>query len=102
MRQALASVSAILAVMTGACATPMDDGAAEGGNGEMAQCDATSAQALVGQVATESLGARILSLTGARNLRWVPPRTAVTMDFRPDRVTVSYDDDRVIERITCG
>jgi predicted GTPase len=30
------------------------------------------------------------------------PRTAVTMDFREDRVTVSYDDNYQIERVSCG
>ena len=66
------------------------------------ECDAAPAQGLVGTVASEEVGAELLALTGANTLRWVPPRTAVTMDFRPDRLTVSYDDDMVIERITCG
>jgi hypothetical protein len=43
-----------------------------------------------------------LTLTGAKVLRWVPPRTAVTMDFRADRLTVSYDDNMTIDRISCG
>jgi hypothetical protein len=34
-------------------------------------------------------------------LRWVPPRTAVTMDYRPDRLTVSYDDAMVITKVSC-
>ena len=29
------------------------------------------------------------------------PRTAVTMDFRPDRLTVSYDDAMVITQVSC-
>ena len=66
------------------------------------ECDAAPAQGLVGSVASEQVGSELLALTGARTLRWVPPRTAVTMDFRPDRLTVHYDDDMVIERITCG
>ncbi len=65
-------------------------------------CLATGVQGLVGQRATAELGATLLGRTGARTLRWVPPRTAVTMDFRADRLTVSYDDDMVIERISCG
>ena len=44
----------------------------------------------------------MLKATGARHLRWVPPRTAVTMDFRADRLTVSYDDNMVIERVSCS
>lgn len=66
------------------------------------ECDATTVQDLVGSRATEELGATLLQRTGARVLRWVPPNTAVTMDYRIDRLTVSYDDDMIIERISCG
>ena len=58
-------------------------------------------QVFVGQKATAETGARLLKATKARTLRWVPPRTAVTMDFRPDRLTVTYNDDLVIERVSC-
>lgn len=81
-----------------ACTTTVpaaDDSAPEG------PCRAEPAQRLVGSKATGETGAELLRLTGARTLRWVPPRTAVTMDFRPDRLTVSYDDDMIIERISC-
>jgi hypothetical protein len=66
------------------------------------ECDASGVQDHVGHRASAQAGATLLELTGARTLRWVPPRTAVTMDFRPDRLTVTYDDDMIIERITCG
>ncbi len=66
------------------------------------ECDASGVQDHVGHTASAEAGATLLRLTGATTLRWVPPRTAVTMDFRPDRLTVSYDDDMIIERITCG
>ncbi|MDQ4419613.1 I78 family peptidase inhibitor [Sphingobium sp. DEHP117] len=56
----------------------------------------------VGEKATAETGARLLTATGARSLRWVPPRTAVTMDFREDRLTVSYDDNLVITTTACG
>ena len=65
-------------------------------------CNADPAKRFVGQRATSELGGRLLEVTGARVLRWVPPRTAVTMDYRPDRLTVSYDDNYIIERISCG
>lgn len=66
------------------------------------ECDASAVQDHLGHRASAEAGATLLRLTGARILRWVPPRTAVTMDFRPDRLTVSYNDDMIIERITCG
>lgn len=67
-----------------------------------AACNADSVQSLVGQTATAEVGGQLLKGSGATTLRWVPPRTAVTMDFRPDRLTVSYDDALKIERISCG
>lgn len=68
----------------------------------LGECDASAAQKLLGERASAELGQRLLQLTGARILRWAPPNTALTMDFRPDRLTVSYDEDYVIERISCG
>ncbi|MEQ8738674.1 MAG: I78 family peptidase inhibitor [Hoeflea sp.] len=65
-------------------------------------CDAGPVQDLIGEKATPEIGARILAESGARTLRWGPPRSAWTMDYRVDRVNVRYDDDMVIEAITCG
>ncbi len=67
-----------------------------------AVCSPDAVQSLIGRTATADVGAQLLKGSGARTLRWVPPRTAVTMDFRPDRLTVSYDDALKIERISCG
>ncbi len=66
-----------------------------------AACNAQPGQAFIGRKASEATGQALLAATGARTLRWVPPRTAVTMDFRPDRLTVSYDDDMVIIQVSC-
>ncbi|KPP91148.1 I78 family peptidase inhibitor [Erythrobacter sp. HL-111] len=65
-------------------------------------CDASPAQGFVGEKASAATGARILAETGARTLRWGPPDSAFTMDYREDRVNVMYDADMAIERITCG
>ncbi|WP_428631907.1 I78 family peptidase inhibitor [Sphingopyxis sp.] len=65
-------------------------------------CNAGSVQSLIGQTATAEVGGQLIKGSGATTLRWVPPRTAVTMDFRPDRLTVSYDDALKIDRISCG
>ena len=65
------------------------------------ECMAEPGQAFIGQKATGEVGTELLKATGATSLRWVPPRTAVTMDFRPDRLTVSYDDDMAIDRVSC-
>jgi len=65
------------------------------------ECKVEPAQAFIGRKASAEMGAELLKATGARVIRWVPPRTMVTMDFRPDRLTVHYDDAMVIERVSC-
>ena len=40
--------------------------------------------------------------TNARLLRWAPPGAALTMDFRPERVTVRLGADGRITAIDCG
>lgn len=66
------------------------------------QCTADDTGEFIGLIATVQLGAAIEARTGAQIFQWVPPHTAVTMDYRPDRVRVSYDDDMRIVRIACG
>ena len=65
-------------------------------------CNADGGTSFVGQTATPEVGAAVLKATGARTLRWGPPRSAMTMDYREDRVNIMYDDAYKIERITCG
>lgn len=65
-------------------------------------CNADAAQSYVGQTATGAVGAAILKATGARTLRWGPPRSAMTMDYRQDRVNIMYDDAYKITQVSCG
>lgn len=65
-------------------------------------CHAEPAQAFVGQTASAGTGAAMLKASGATQLRWVPPRTAVTMIYVSGRLTVAYDDDMKITRISCN
>jgi hypothetical protein len=91
----------LLAATVAACATtPVpDQGSAPSG---MASCKAEPVQSYVGQRADQAAGAAILKASGARSLRWGPPDTAWTMDFREDRVNVQYDANLIIERVSCG
>ena len=98
-------VSAVLGAGLAACVSapevtppPPYQGAS---NDAAGPCRADPAQRLLGAKASADVGDQLLDLTGATTLRWVPPRTAVTMDFRADRLTVSYDDDMTITRISC-
>ena len=65
-------------------------------------CTAEAASSLVGQTASSESGARALSLTRARTLRWGSPGAVWTMDYRQDRVNVRYDQTMAITEITCG
>ena len=69
---------------------------------QTALCDAKPAQGFVGQKADAGSGLAIRQATGAGVLRWGPPNSAMTMDFREDRVTVAYDYAMTITMVTCG
>ena len=66
------------------------------------ECAAQPAQRFIGQTATSDTGAAILTATGARTLRWGPPDSVFTMDFRQDRVNVMYDAQMRITEVRCG
>ena len=87
-----------LAVLAGlgavGCATT-----SEGGSGA---CSAESLDNLVGREATSELGADALRQSGARQLRWIRPGDAVTMDYRPDRLNVRLDASGRVEAFNCG
>lgn len=101
LRSALAPA---LAMVLAACATsatkegPYREPAAASDHA----CDASGLQGHIGHKASQESGTILLELSGARVLRWLPPRTAVTMEYRADRLTISYDDDMAITRIGCG
>ncbi|MDZ3831817.1 MAG: I78 family peptidase inhibitor [Sphingopyxis sp.] len=65
-------------------------------------CNADVVQSHVGHRASPEMGAAILKESGARTLRWGPPRSAMTMDYRQDRVNVMYDDAYTITQVSCG
>jgi hypothetical protein len=66
------------------------------------ECSNDGLDAYVGRKVTPKLGAELLAKSGARTLRWGPPRSAMTMDFRQDRLTVAYDDNMVVTSARCG
>ena len=56
----------------------------------------------IGQPASQDLGARMMTASGARILRWVPKGGVVTMDFSPARLTVALDGSNRVETARCG
>lgn len=78
------------------CATTTPSPVASGG------CNHEALGRFTGQKASAESGAALLRESGARTLRWGGPGMAMTMDFRPDRLTVSYDAAMVITAARCG
>ena len=65
-------------------------------------CNHDALAGFTGQKASAETGAALLAASGARTLRWGGPGMAMTMDFRPDRLTVSYDEAMTITSARCG
>ncbi|WP_338466523.1 I78 family peptidase inhibitor [Novosphingobium sp. ZN18A2] len=65
-------------------------------------CHADAAKRFIGRKASVETGVAMMQASGATSLRWVPPRTAVTMMYVSGRLTVSYDDNYVITRASCN
>lgn len=68
----------------------------EADSAELLPCGADQLQALVGQPA------RDVQASFPENVRIIPPNSAVTQDFRPDRLNVDLDGAGLIVRIWCG
>lgn len=96
MRRSIVALALVpLAACTIAESKPVDEV-------PMASCRDEKLPSFIGQPASQELGVRILAATGARVIRWAPKGSAVTMDYRADRVTVSLDEANRIERASCG
>jgi hypothetical protein len=67
-----------------------------------AACNADALSDLVGKRASDARADVMQTRSGARTLRWIAPNTAVTMDFRSDRLNVYVDAKGRIERFTCA
>ena len=65
-------------------------------------CRTAGTDRFVGKIATKMIGAAIKQVTRAAVLRWAPPYTMLTMDFRADRVNVYFDAQKKITKINCG
>lgn len=57
---------------------------------------------MVGQVATSALAEQAVKRATARTLRWIQPGSAVTMDYRFDRLDVHIDAANLVTKFTCG
>lgn len=95
---AMSMASMAVACTTPAMDTPQDQPKVMGDG----VCDASGLQEHIGHKATAESGAILLNESGAAKLRWIPPDSMITMDYRKDRLNVSYDREMTITKITCG
>jgi hypothetical protein len=96
---ALLALTILLAACTATGAEPPATTPPVAGVGK---CNSDALASYVGQKVTAALGTELLAKSGARTLRWGPPGAMMTMDYREDRLTVSYDEQMVITRLSCG
>ena len=66
------------------------------------KCIDQGTESFIGQVATDGTARAILKASNAAVLRWSPPNTMLTMDYREDRVTIWLDAAKKITKIRCG
>jgi len=96
MRKIFALAPALLAACSTAPATPIH------GDTPGHKCIAQGTGQFIGQPGNSQTGAAILRATHAAVLRWAPPGTMLTMDYRADRVTVKLDSVNKVTAINCG
>ena len=93
----------VAALLASAACTPVEmRGETPAASPIAAACNADSLGDLVGKRASDARADVMQTRSGARTLRWIAPNTAVTMDFRPDRLNVDVDAKGRIERFTCA
>lgn len=98
MRRMLPLVPALLAACaSNAPANPPIHGVTPG-----QKCTTARTAQFIGRIRTASTGNAIKRASHAAVLRWSPPNTMLTMDYREDRVTVWVDSSKMITHIRCG
>lgn len=65
-------------------------------------CQTADTDRFIGKTASRMMGAAIKDVSKAAVLRWAPPYTMLSMEFRADRVNVYFDDHKKITKINCG
>lgn len=65
-------------------------------------CATGGLASLIGKRTSDARADMMLKTSGAKTLRWIAPNTAVTMDFRQDRLNVYVDGKGRIEKFSCA
>ena len=69
---------------------------------EKFSCRPTGLPQFVGQLPNASMARQVLTVSGAKKLRWVAPGQAVSSEVRKDRVTVQLDAQGRVSAAACG
>ena len=106
MAQAAIGTATLLLAACSTAQAPDSDPAADSppvhGTTPGRKCDPTNIQQFVGQTRSADLERRMLQVSGAATVRWAPFGTAVTMEYRFDRLTVFLDAKNRVDRIGCS
>ncbi|NML05274.1 I78 family peptidase inhibitor [Sphingomonas sp. G-3-2-10] len=65
-------------------------------------CGSEKVADFIGKKRTDAISAEVAKRSGAKNIRWISPGMAVTMDYREDRLNVDLNDKGVITRFYCS
>lgn len=65
-------------------------------------CNAGRAAPFFGKHETAKLHEELQSVVGHDRIRWIHPGQVVTQDYRPDRLNIIVDEDRLIDSARCG
>lgn len=65
-------------------------------------CRAEPVQYALSKKVSDALGAELKEQSGAEVLRWIPVGSAITMDYRVERLNIHYGRDMRITKIDCG
>ena len=95
-------IGALLLATTACAANSANEGGDNSPPAGSGKCDAGPAQSLVGQTASDTLGAEAMRLSKATKLRWIPEGGAVTMDYNPSRLNIQLDRGNKVVTINCG
>ncbi len=65
------------------------------------RCGVSKVSDAAGRKDSPSLRADVVRKVGHSRVRWLPPGTAATMDYRPDRLNVDIDSRGIVTRLYC-
>lgn len=92
------ATAAIALTALSACATTLPEPLP--GNGP--SCGAGRVQHFVGKKLNPRNDRAISDLSRAGNIRRIAPNSAVTMDYRTDRLNIYFNENNRITKINCG